>query len=217
MSATGRGAKRREADYYPTPPWCVERLLERVPELLRVPLCLEPCVGDGAILRGFPEGDRVWSVNDTRETSLATGSQRVESSCVGEATDFLDLRCGGGNSDVLAITNPPFLAAQSILSVSWARCDYVAFLLRCGFPATRGEWWNKWENRPNTYYIPDRPHFDGKGSDATEYAWFVWGLDPEPIGVLKHTPLSVRKAADAEARAILASMPIPEEQQFSLF
>ena len=46
MSATNRGAVRNEHDFYPTPAWCVHRLLEAVP--LPAGRWLEPCVGDGA-------------------------------------------------------------------------------------------------------------------------------------------------------------------------
>lgn len=64
MTATGRGAERVDLDAYPTPSWCVRRLLEAVDLPLELPAergtlthgtrgarWLEPCAGDGAIIR----------------------------------------------------------------------------------------------------------------------------------------------------------------------
>lgn len=53
MSATGRSDVRRLDDFYATPAWCVRRLLEGV----NPPggLWLEPCAGDGAIIRAVEE------------------------------------------------------------------------------------------------------------------------------------------------------------------
>ena len=50
MSATGRGAERRASDYYPTPAWCIWRLLDALSLPCRC-TWLEPAAGDGAIVR----------------------------------------------------------------------------------------------------------------------------------------------------------------------
>lgn len=56
MSATGRGAVRHERDFYSTPAWCVDRLLDDILPQIRVSrpdgveTWLEPCVGSGAIV-----------------------------------------------------------------------------------------------------------------------------------------------------------------------
>ena len=68
MSATGRGAQRRELDFYPTPSWPVWRFLDRLEKLndrglhwRYKPLVeggaklLEPCVGDGSIVLAVNE------------------------------------------------------------------------------------------------------------------------------------------------------------------
>ena len=64
MSSTNRGGKRRPSDYYPTPSWAVDRLLEELypaPEglpgqtgLPYVGQWVEPCAGSGAIIRACP-------------------------------------------------------------------------------------------------------------------------------------------------------------------
>jgi hypothetical protein len=38
---------------------------------------------------------------------------------------------------------------------------------------SRHEWWK--ENSPTALHVlSKRPSFTGKGTDATDYAWFVW-------------------------------------------
>lgn len=50
MSSTNRGAKRVKNDFYETPSWCVEAIAPHLPKYLTV---LDPCAGQGAILRAF--------------------------------------------------------------------------------------------------------------------------------------------------------------------
>lgn len=57
MSSTKRGGQRSEADNYQTPPWCVERLMDKIgpqlnPEDNR---WLEPGAGEGNV---------IWAVNE---------------------------------------------------------------------------------------------------------------------------------------------------------
>jgi len=53
---------------------------------------------------------------------------------------------------------------------------------------------------PDISVLPERPSFDGKGTDSIEYAWFVWGPEGTRkrrqghIQVLDSTPLEIRKA-----------------------
>lgn len=66
----------------------------------------------------------------------------------------------------------------------------VAFLLRINFLGSqeRADWHRA--HPCKLYVLPRRPSFTGGGTDATEYAWFVWGegheagtweiLDEEP-------------------------------------
>lgn len=57
MTATGRSSKLSpSADNYPTPGWCVRRFLEAWPSLAHVGTrWLEPCAGDGSIIRAVDE------------------------------------------------------------------------------------------------------------------------------------------------------------------
>lgn len=51
MSSTARGAVRKREDYYPTPGWCVRRLLEATTTKLDGKRWLEPGAGMGHIIR----------------------------------------------------------------------------------------------------------------------------------------------------------------------
>ena len=67
MSATGRSSVRKDYDNYPTPAWCVRRLLERVD--LPGGTWLEPAAGDGAIVRAVRAArhDVDWIAVEIRE------------------------------------------------------------------------------------------------------------------------------------------------------
>src|SRR6185312_5530279 len=66
VSAAGRGAARIEPDGDGTPAWCVHRLLEHCD--LPAGRWLEPCAGEGAVIRAVSEvrRDVTWSAIDLR-------------------------------------------------------------------------------------------------------------------------------------------------------
>lgn len=57
MTATGRSSKLSpSADNYPTPGWCIRRFLEEWPSFANVGTrWLEPCAGDGSIIRAVDD------------------------------------------------------------------------------------------------------------------------------------------------------------------
>ncbi len=78
----------------------------------------------------------------------------------------------------LILGNPPYRAAESHIraALSWmARGDVLAFLLRLNFLGSLGRV-PLWRETPLAAVVPvvPRPSFTGGGSDATEYAVFVW-------------------------------------------
>ncbi len=181
-------------DYYPTPAWCVRRLLEAVE--LPGGLWLEPAVGDGAIVRAVGElrDDVSWTTIDVRP--------EVEPDLVG---DFVaPLYAGGvdrimppGGWDVV-VTNPPYQQALEFVVEARRRArSAVAMLLRLNWLASRERQALLARDMPDVYVLPDRPSFTGGGSDMTEYAWMVWyrspRLLPGRIRVLATTPLRERR------------------------
>lgn len=173
MSATNRGAKRRAADYYPTPAYCVWRLLDYVP--LPSGRWLEPGAGNGAIIRATHGDPRVaavrWTAIERRRRPMEKLRRAIGSSGEAWTADFLRHDFGLRRFD-LAIGNPPYRRAVEFIERSLELAPQVVFLLRLNFLGSqkRIEFFKR-VGVPDVYVLPDRPSFNGKGSDATEYAW----------------------------------------------
>ena len=188
MSAAGRGKRKRVAkDYYPTPGYCVRRLLEEVE--LPGGAWLEPCVGDGAIVRAVNEtrSDIVWYSCEIRDVVPP-----IKQSHFHHHVDFLKWPTPR-HWDVI-ITNPSYAIAQETVEKALGLTPVVAMLLRIGFleSARRNEWVRK--HTPSIYILPNRPSFKWKGSDATTYSWMVWSRARPTVKVLKATSLAERIA-----------------------
>lgn len=184
---------RQAFDYYPTPAWCVRRLLEAVE--LPGGHWVEPAVGDGAIVRAVRalRSDVRWTTIDVRP--------EVEPDLV---VDFVaplyssevDAVQPEGGWDV-CITNPPYGQAAEFVVEARRRSTWVAMLLRLNWLASRERRSLLVGAMPDVYVLPDRPSFVGQGSDMTEYAWMIWSrnrLDGGRIHVLSTTPLHERRA-----------------------
>ncbi len=165
MSAKGRkradGEQTRvaEREAYETPIYCTQLLLQQLRRPRGVFTFLEPCLGAGAIDRCIaewaPHARRTWA-------EIAAG------------VDYLD---GTRRMADLCVTNPPFSLALDFLDRSLADCRTVIYLLPLNFLGSKGRraWWNSDHREPSHLMtITPRPRFRNGGSDACEYAWFVW-------------------------------------------
>jgi len=208
VSATNRSAERLALDDYPTPRWCVHRLLE-VYEL-RGGLWLEPCAGAGSILRAVAEvrSDVLWQANDLNPDHYRTLGRR----------DDVRLVMGDDAREivvhpevVVAITNPPFGPSLDILRhLLDAGVRLPIFLQRLNWAAgPRRELFRAL--KPSSLVLPDRPSFMDlyevekpdvlkAQTDSIEYAWFVFDGRGE-FRVLGDTPSEVRAAEIEEGRA----------------
>lgn len=196
MSSTGRGGRRREADYYPTPAWCVHRLLGAMPRLCKLGgTWFEPAAGDGAIIRAAATrlilGTR-WSAMELRDAPRDTGGALVSSWEVG---DYLSAPSPGVRYDV-AITNPPFSLAMEFWRKMRSEAHGVLLLQRLSWvaPASRAREFRK--DMPDVFVLPNRPSFTGKGTDSADYAWYTWGPRRNIEGrvvILRDTPLQERR------------------------
>lgn len=180
MSSTGRGADREEHDTYPTPRWCVRRLLEVLTDLPRG-VWGEPCVGDGAIVRAVEEHfagryQPGWETQDVRSTDAA---KRVSDFLVDPAESFA--ACS------VILTNPPFSLAREFIHKARAVAPQatLVFLLRLNFlgSADRHGWLSR--DMPDIYQLPNRPSFVNGKTDSVEYGWFVWGPEPKVEGRIR--------------------------------
>lgn len=151
---------RRKNDYYPTPEGAARVLRTRMGwnDNLRY---AEPCVGDGALVRGLGVKPQ-WS-NDIDPAWQATYHFDAADSPL-PAAGWI-------------ITNPPFSRAYEILTNSWSRADAgVAFLLRLSFLEPT----NKRQeflciHPPDKLLVLPRLSFTGDGkTDSVTCAWVIW-------------------------------------------
>ena len=151
MSRAKPISERNEYDFYATPEWCYEKL--DFPFHLFKP-AHEPCRGDGRI------------VNFLKDRGLAVTSTEIR-----EGEDFFDW----SEQTDLIFTNPPFSIAQEFIEHSLEHAKCVVMLLRINFLGSKKRY-DFWKKNPASamYVLTKRPSFTGKGTDATEYAWFVW-------------------------------------------
>lgn len=229
MSATNRGGERQPEDYYSTPAWCVDQLLDRLTLDDSDRWFIDPGCGDGAIIEraiasGILPGFVVGVENDKGRAAIAR--ERFSESAILDS-DFLDTgfddylsrlgQVGGVNGQFLIIGNPPYSAAlkfaKRALDIAATRPgSIVAFLMRLGFIETPSRGVFHTAHPSHLYVLPKRPSFchsfkckgtdlapheiirftkprsisrlacpkcsrnmSKTSSDATAYAWFVWG------------------------------------------
>lgn len=204
MSSTNRqeqGLDEIGAEFYPTPAWCVDRILA-AERLSGEKPWLEAGAGEGHIIRSAlavrPE-IRFHAVElrqngldpdgpNTRQLLDAAGAQHIV------LGDFLAYRPEGTPEQKpysVGIFNPPFSLAGAFAEHALSLCDVVVMLQRLNWIAPR-------DRRavlerlgpPDMNVLSRRPSFlnevplrlrpkkkDGRpksGTDSIEYCWFVW-------------------------------------------
>lgn len=174
MSATNRNKNKRvESDFYPTPIKCIETFLNQYK--LKHGDILEPSAGNGNIvktLRNYNYTNHVTSI-ELKEEEINELKQYSNNVLHG---DFLSIDFNKKYKTIIG--NPPFSLAIEFIE----KCLYLLeedgeliFLLRTSFLESQKRH-KFWKNYPlnGLYVLSSRPSFDGKGTDATSYAWFVW-------------------------------------------
>jgi hypothetical protein len=173
VSATGRGAERRADDFYATPPEVTRAIL---PYLNVGPEAdvLDPCAGDGAILAELQHRMRV----PPRGIEIDQGRACSAHERVGNVVRHADALIVGWHRPDVVITNPPYSLAEAFIHRAHdqiAKGGTIAMLLRLNFLGSQKRAVLHRTRPADVYVLPKRPSFTGKGTDATEYAWFVWG------------------------------------------
>lgn len=200
MSSTGRGERLGGPDdFYVTPPWCVDRLLE----VWHPPggLWFEPGAGDGSIIRAVSRRrtDVNWLACEIRPQEI-NGLLNIGPHVAAIATDFLGPFPWPDADIGVVIGNPPFsLAMEFVLRArEVARRADICFLLRTNFSGSEARADFMRTNAPDLLSLPNRPSFVGGKTDSIEYSWFVWPSVPRTAGVFRvlgSTPASARKGA----------------------
>ena len=176
------------ADNYPTPSWCVERLLESV--ALPGGTWLEPAVGEGAILRAVNRDDVSWTAVDIRPEAVKTVSTLVPSDRLFEG-DFLTLsaaRTFEPRSFSVVLTNPPYGRALEFVQASLPLAETVVMLLRLSFLASKTRHDFMKTTKPDVWVMPTRPAFVNRKTDSTDYAWFIWRTVPPTDAKIRWLP-----------------------------
>lgn len=205
--------KRREEiapnEFYPTPEWCIHRLLDRCLESheLDKGTFLEPAYGEGAIPQAFASyKERIDGVEwfgidiepDTRTMKESAGNVVCDdytTYLIARHTD--KFRLFPKRFD-LVITNPPFSLATEYLINSLQVATGVFMLLPITWLASAKRHHLITKSTPDVFLLPDRVSFTNDGqSNSVEYAWFYWdSVKPKSKGsieVLDLTPLEERK------------------------
>jgi predicted RNA methylase len=170
-------------DWYPTPEWVTEALFDAMPPHDSLPV-LDPCAGDGAILRVAQRRGRDVSAIEIRESARdglidAFGTEQV---AIG---DWLKISGAVGERHSTAIiTNPPFgkprngvdlEVAEACLRVRPMYCALLLLTTR----KNRTAWADFWTRHPPTGEVPltTRPSFVGEGTGMTDVSWFVYDAE----------------------------------------
>lgn len=172
---------RARGDFYETPAWCVEAVLGELPRVTAAgdPVIVDAGAGTGAIsavlsaaapraeivgVEKFPELVAQARARGLRNAEFVQGN-------------FLRWEPELARPDVI-VMNPPYSFAQQFVEHALRlvrRGGTVAALLRSNWLASkcRREFHRK--HPADVYILTKRPSFTGGGTDATDYAWFVWG------------------------------------------
>ena len=190
MSATNRGSDIIDQEFYPTPKYTVNSIMQHI-DFSKVQSFTEPCKGEGAIYN-------LVNVPTKHYCELSEGLDYLTT-----PMPLVDL----------VLTNPPFSLAQEFITKARTESTTVIMLQRVNFLGSqaRKDFWEKnppthlfvLANRPkfiakcsnkklddnknrlctdkNSYQITNPPHSCiscgtsvTPASDATEYAWFCW-------------------------------------------
>jgi hypothetical protein len=102
----------------------------------------------------------------------------------------------------LIITNPPYSLSLEFAKRAIKEADLTILLLRLNWLASakRSKWLQK--NTPSIYVLPNRPSFTGSRTDATDYAWFVWGSERPGVHILNTYTPKERKNIQAYSDAL---------------
>lgn len=196
MSSTKRGSQRSEADAYGTPPWCTHRALEAIPGLPHKGVWMDPCAGEGAIIRAVNQvrPGILWTASELRPEAEVELAQTNAAYVI---QDFLDDSYKPGWVDVIC-TNPPFRLAQEFIEKSLRLAGQVVMLLRLNYLGSEKRADFLREFHPDVYVLPNRPSFTDGQTDSIEYAWFHWvsgrSARSGQVRILASTPKEERKA-----------------------
>ncbi len=160
-------------DFYETPSWAIRAIAPVLP-VKEGDRILDPGCGTGAIIR---ELGAMYPENEITGLEIEPGRFEAASASTDLPVMQVDFFKHHDRCDVI-VSNPPYSQAIEFVQHALTLAPVVCMLLRLPWLASqrRAEWHR--ENPAHVCVLPKRPSFtaDGK-TDATEYAWFIWGDD----------------------------------------
>lgn len=157
----GAASKRRELDFYPTPPEVTHALMRFLK--LEPSRIWEPACGDGAMATVLAQYGHEVIASDLRETGYGNGG--------------IDFLASAEKCDAI-ITNPPFVVSEQFIRHALGQAKTVAMVLKSQYwhAAKRTELFKQF---PPAYVLPLswRPDFMGGergGAPTMEVHWTVW-------------------------------------------
>ena len=182
MSATNRTCldgtvtQRAMNDYYRTPGWVTRAVLPYLPPCDRIgELVIDAGSGDGAIAVELPyRKDRIVCVDNDPDMVRACTAAGFFS----QAMNW-DEFCATEPKARFVIANPPYSEALEFIKLALEIIKPLngcaAFLLRLNFleGQARADFHRRYP--AHVLVLPRRPSFTGTRTDATGYAWLLWG------------------------------------------
>jgi len=186
MSATNRGSKRNKNDFYETPQYCITNFLNHH-WLDNNAVIFDPGCGSGAFPKALRKSGYLNQIDAIDIDEMIYRIDEVDNKYFGNFIEFNPPY----EYDVV-IGNPPYCLAKEFVKKSFEIVNKNKFeiimLLRINFLGSqdRHDFWQKFPVN-DIYVLSKRPSFaeNGKDTDATEYAFFVWnGSDEQHIYVI---------------------------------
>ncbi len=167
-----RKVARETHEFFATPSWSVRRILER----LRLPggAWLEPCAGEGAIIRAVNRADVRWTAIEQREECRSVLSTVAPDVQIGDFIARAAVLAAQGRHFSVAPMNPPFSLATIFAELCLELADDVVMLQRLNWLESAERHPFISQHMPDVYVLPDRPNFTGEGGIPGAIAWFVW-------------------------------------------
>ena len=158
---------------------------------------LEPCAGTGSLIQAvsYVREDVEWHAVEIRHECTSRLKDLTAISKI-MVTDFLVEFSPSYDRYSVVLTNPPYSLAEKFLYRSLEISDHVVFLLRLNFLASGRRSLLMRSKTPDVYVLPNRPSFNGVGTDSIDYAWFHWHSQSDDRGrltVLPETPVQERQ------------------------
>jgi len=189
--------KRKLRDHYATPEWCIHPMADALYNIIAQDTFIHPfylCdigAGDGRIADICKK--KLASKIKTHCLLIdLVQAKTTPKGCRWLIKDFMKLNLDklftNKYMPKLFVSNPPFSASNKIVFktveyLNTCQTGLAVFLLRVNWlgSTTRSTWLQA--NPPQKLLVvTPRPSFTGKGTDASEYAWFMWSTSNMNLG-----------------------------------